>query len=84
MKKTFIEFLVIVVFSIFFASAHYFHPEWDVLYAFCYGVMSGLLLSPYFRPTKRAADWRGAARCWGCGTTNNLHEIECPNNPANR
>ena len=36
------------------------------------------------RPTKRAADWRDAHHCWGCGTANEQHEIECPNNPANR
>lgn len=34
--------------------------------------------------TKRAADWRDTPRCWGCGTANEQHEIECPNNPANR
>ena len=56
-----------------------------VIIAFVVGYLTGKdAVKQERRRTKRAADWRDAHRCWGCGTANEQHEIECPNNPANR
>lgn len=32
--------------------------------------------------TQRALDGGESHRCWGCGSTDGTHEVECPNNPA--